>query len=82
MPNATVPLLSFIKVKNGGVKMQNEVIRSRQNRLVKLVCSLERKKGREESGLFRFDGIKLCNEALLKGVALEPSHHRTGREPA
>ena len=51
--------------------MQNEVIRSRQNRLVKLVCSLERKKGREESGLFRFDGIKLCNEALLKGVLLE-----------
>ena len=51
--------------------MQNEVIRSRQNRLVKLVCSLERKKGREESGLFRFDGIKLCNEALSKGVDLE-----------
>lgn len=51
--------------------MQNEVIRSRQNRLVKLVCSLERKKGREESGLFRFDGIKLCNEALSKGVVLE-----------
>ena len=51
--------------------MQNEVIRSRQNRLVKLACSLERKKGREETGLFRFDGIKLCNEALSKGVALE-----------
>ena len=51
--------------------MQNEVIRSRQNRLVKLACSLERKKGREESGLFRFDGIKLCNEALSKGIALE-----------
>ena len=51
--------------------MQNEVIRSRQNRLVKLVCSLERKKGREESGLFRFDGIKLCNEALSKGILLE-----------
>ena len=57
--------------KNGGVNMQNEVIRSRQNRLVKLVCSLERKKGREETGLFRFDGIKLCNEALSKGVSLE-----------
>ncbi len=51
--------------------MQNEVIRSRQNRLVKLVCSLERKKEREETGLFRFDGIKLCNEALSKGVLLE-----------
>lgn len=51
--------------------MQNEVIRSRQNKLVKLVCSLERKKGREETGLFRFDGIKLCNEALSKGILPE-----------
>lgn len=51
--------------------MQNEVIRSRQNRLVKLVCSLERKKLREELGLFRFDGIKLCLEALSKGLAPE-----------
>ena len=51
--------------------MQNEVIRSRQNRLVKLVCSLERKKLREELGLFRFDGIKLCLEALEKGLVPE-----------
>ena len=51
--------------------MQNEVIRSRQNKLVKLVCSLERKKGRDQSGLFRFDGIKLYNEALLKNIPLE-----------
>lgn len=51
--------------------MQNEVIRSRQNRLVKLVCSLERKKLREELGLFRFDGIKLCLEALSKGLVPE-----------
>ena len=51
--------------------MANEVIFSRQNKLVKLVCSLERKKAREESGLFRFDGIKLCLEALSKGIDLE-----------
>ena len=49
----------------------NEVIFSRQNRLVKLACSLERKKAREESGLFRFDGIKLCLEALSKGIEPE-----------
>ena len=55
----------------GGVHVANEVITSRQNRLVKLVCSLERKKAREESGLFRFDGIKLCIEALAKGIELE-----------
>ena len=51
--------------------MANEVIFSRQNKQVKLVCSLERKKAREESGLFRFDGIKLCLEALSKGVEPE-----------
>ncbi len=48
-----------------------EVISSRQNKVVKLVCSLDRKKGREESGLFRFDGIKLCCEALSKGIVPE-----------
>ena len=51
--------------------MANEVIFSRQNKQVKLVCSLERKKAREESGLFRFDGIKLCLEALSKGIRPE-----------
>lgn len=51
--------------------MYKEVIRSRQNRLVKLVCSLERKKAREEEGLFRFDGIKLCREAMQKGIVPE-----------
>ena len=71
MPNATVPLLSFNEGKTGGVGVNNEVIFSRQNRLVKLVCSLERKKAREESGLFRFDGIKLCLEALAKGIVPE-----------
>ncbi len=50
--------------------MQNEIIRSRQNPLIKLVASLSTKKGREESGLFRFDGIKLCCEAISKGVEL------------
>ena len=51
--------------------MKNEVIFSRQNGLVKLICSLERKKAREESGLFRFDGIKLCLEAISKGITPE-----------
>lgn len=51
--------------------MQKEVIRSRQNDKVKLVCSLEKKKAREESGLFRADGIKLFYEAVTKGLAIE-----------
>ena len=51
--------------------MKNEVIFSRQNGLVKLICSLDRKKAREESGLFRFDGLKLCLEAISKGITPE-----------
>ena len=44
--------------------MQNEIIRSRQNPLIKLVASLSQKKAREAEGLFRFDGIKLFSDAL------------------
>lgn len=51
--------------------MKKEVIFSRQNGFVKLICSLERKKAREEIGLFRFDGIKLCLEAISKGITPE-----------
>ena len=63
--------MSFLETKKGGDTVYKEVIRSRQNRLVKLVCSLERKKQREEEGLFRFDGIKLCREAIQKGIEPE-----------
>ena len=51
--------------------MSREIITSRQNPTVKLVCSLLRKKEREETGLFRFDGIKLLEEAKEKGVEIE-----------
>ncbi len=51
--------------------MSRETITSRQNPTVKLVCSLLRKKEREEAGLFRFDGIKLLLEAIEKGVQIE-----------
>lgn len=47
------------------------VIRSRQNKTVKTVAALANKKQREESRLFRFDGIKLAREALMKGVLPE-----------
>ena len=50
--------------------MQKEIIRSRQNDKVKLVCSLEKKKAREKLELFRFDGIKLFCEAVAKDVAI------------
>ncbi len=51
--------------------MQKQIISSRQNPLVKLVCGLADKKKREKSGLFRFDGIKLLKEALFSGAHIE-----------
>ncbi|MBE6536197.1 MAG: RNA methyltransferase [Ruminococcaceae bacterium] len=51
--------------------MNKEVISSRQNPLVKFVCGLAEKKNRRESGLFRFDGIKLLGEALSSDVKIK-----------
>ena len=41
-----------------------EIITSRQNPQVRWVCSLADKKRRKQSGMFRFDGIKLLREAI------------------
>lgn len=51
--------------------MSREIITSRQNPTVKLVCSLDRKKERDKTGLFRFDGVKLLSEATEKGVDIQ-----------
>lgn len=51
--------------------MNKEVISSRQNPLVKFVCGLADKKNRRESGLFRFDGIKLLGEALSSDIEIK-----------
>lgn len=48
--------------------LSGEVITSRQNPFVKELCALSEKKAREKSGLFRFDGLKLCEEAIKTGV--------------
>jgi TrmH family RNA methyltransferase len=48
-----------------------EVITSRQNPTVKQICALPDKKSRRESGLFRFDGIKLFGEAVACGLSIE-----------
>ena len=48
-----------------------EVITSRQNAFVKEACALSEKKHREKSGCFRFDGLKLCEEAIRAGVTIE-----------
>lgn len=49
---------------------KKEVITSRQNPTVKRICSLADKKGRRAEGLFRFDGIKLFDEAILAGLSI------------
>ncbi len=43
---------------------KRELLRSRQNPTVKQICALSDKKYRRETGLFRFDGVKLFGEAL------------------
>lgn len=53
------------------MKFFDEVITSRQNRIVVDTVKLGEKKARESAGLFRFDGVKLLEEALLKGVAIK-----------
>ena len=52
------------------------VITSRQNPSVKRLCFLLEKKGRESSGLFRFDGVKLFCEAVSCGIEIESVYVR------
>lgn len=47
-----------------------EWITSRQNPQIRWVCGLSEKKKRKETGLFRFDGIKLLSEAMMSEVEL------------
>jgi TrmH family RNA methyltransferase len=49
---------------------QREIITSRQNSLLVETHKLSDRKHRNRSGLFRFDGVKLAVEALLRGVTL------------
>ncbi len=48
----------------------NEVIVSRQNKIVSAVAALDNRKTRESEGLFRFDGGKLFLEAVSSGVKI------------
>lgn len=50
---------------------QKEVITSKQNPTVKRISALSDKKGRREEGLFRFDGIKLFDEAVACGLNIK-----------
>ena len=52
------------------MKMTDEIITSRRNPTVVDTVKLSEKKARESVGLFRFDGIKLFEEAVQKGVSI------------
>lgn len=52
------------------MKLDGEIIRSRQNKTVVEVGKLTDRKEREEKRLFRFDGVKLFSEALSAGLEL------------
>ena len=51
--------------------LTGEIIRSRQNRTVVETAKLTDRKARDASGCFRFDGIKLFEEAIKKGVEIK-----------
>ena len=47
-----------------------EIIRSRQNKNIVELCKLTDRKAREASRTFRFDGIKLLEEAIKNDVEI------------
>ena len=53
------------------MEWSHEIIRSRQNRSVVELCRLSDRKVREERRLFRFDGVKLYEEACKNGVGID-----------
>ena len=53
------------------MEMNQEIIRSRQNRSVVELCKLTDRKAREETRSFRFDGVKLFVEAVKNGTEIK-----------
>ena len=52
------------------MNITDEIITSRRNSTVVEVVKLSDKKEREKQGLFRFDGVKLFEEAIQKGISI------------
>lgn len=66
----------FISIKKrlfGGVFLQNFVsITSKDNSLIKLVCSLQSSnKARKENGLFVLEGKRICDDAYVCGIRFD-----------
>jgi TrmH family RNA methyltransferase len=53
------------------MRISDEIITSRQNKSVSLAAGLDSRKKREAEGLFRFDGSKLFEEAMLSKIKLD-----------
>ena len=62
--------------------LKRELLTSRQNPTVKQICALSDKKSRRQSGLFRFDGVKLFREAVAKGLSIKLVVVRSDALPA
>ena len=59
-------------LQEGDFMIENEeIISSRQNRSVVELMKLNDRKARRESGLFRFDGLKLFGEAIKNDLEIE-----------
>ena len=65
MPFVGLPFLEDFCMENTPL-----IITSRQNAQVSLACKLADKKHRQSEKMFRFDGVKLYCEAVLRGVEM------------
>jgi len=59
----------------------DEIIRSRQNRRVVELCKLTDRKARRDTRKFRFDGVKLLEEAIKNGLEIESVFSSESRLP-
>ena len=60
------------------IQFDGEIITSRQNRRIVELMKLDDRRTREQTRLFRFDGVKLLCEAMSRGVALDKIFVRVG----
>lgn len=67
---------------NGMEMMMKEILTSRQNPRVRAVCALADKKTRRRERLFRLDGVKLLQEALMSEAEIEVIFVRTPENDA
>jgi TrmH family RNA methyltransferase len=60
------------------IQFDGEIITSRQNRRIVELMKLDDRRTREQTRLFRFDGVKLLCEAMRRGVTLDKIFLRVG----